>query len=365
MKSFFIISGLLAASASAHMQMSSPYPIRSPLNKNNTGKVDYSYTNPLSTSGSDYPCKGYANDSFVSVADYTPGQTYQITLAGSATHGGGSCQISLSYDQGKTFKVIHSMLGGCPLQDSYDFQVPSDAPSGQALLAWTWFNKIGNREMYMNCAQVTVKGASSKRDHRRDIHSKLAPRAAFSNLPPIFLANVNQEGQCTTIEDYEVNFPLPGSSVEGSLNGTGFTCKSNAAFLGSGSISSGPSSSSSSSSSKSPSATNAALFHASSSSARIFQSSSSMRASSFGTVPTPSQSFPSSTPGFATSLPSNTPSADSQRTGSESNTGSCSSGSIICSPDGSTWSLCANGAAVPMGMVASGTHCRNGAMIPA
>ncbi|KAJ5811336.1 hypothetical protein N7474_007637 [Penicillium riverlandense] len=163
MKGFLLLSGLLATTASAHMQMKQPYPIRSPLNKNATGKIDYSYTNSLLPSGQDYPCKGYQNDPFVSEANYTPGQSYEMELEGEATHGGGSCQLALTYDKGKTFKVIESMLGECPIPKKYKFTVPSDAPSGEALLAWTWFNKIGNREMYMNCAMVTIGGDSSRK----------------------------------------------------------------------------------------------------------------------------------------------------------------------------------------------------------
>jgi hypothetical protein len=66
-------------------------------------------------------------------------------LAGSATHGGGSCQFSLSYDGGNTWAVIHSIIGGCPLNSAYTFSVPSGVPSGNALFSWSWFNKVGNR----------------------------------------------------------------------------------------------------------------------------------------------------------------------------------------------------------------------------
>ncbi|KAH1352149.1 hypothetical protein KXW30_005833 [Aspergillus fumigatus] len=241
MKGLFVASALLASCVSGHIQMSKPYPIRSPLNPDANDQKDYSYTNPLSSDGHDYPCKGYANDPFKSVADYTPGQTYELELQGSATHGGGSCQIALSYDKGKTFKVIHSMLGGCPLTSKYNFQIPSDAPSGEALLAWSWFNKIGNREMYMNCAMVTIKGGSQTRQHARDLSPAFSRRAGgFDSLPPLFEANINGPGKCKTIEGQEVNFPLPGPSVEGSLSGKGYQCESNAPFLGSESSSNSP-----------------------------------------------------------------------------------------------------------------------------
>src|SRR5271170_2738044 len=67
-------------------------------------------------------------------------------LSGSATHNGGSCQLSLSYDGGSTWVVIHSIVGGCPLTETYTIPVPSDIPSSSsALLAWSWENNTGNR----------------------------------------------------------------------------------------------------------------------------------------------------------------------------------------------------------------------------
>jgi hypothetical protein len=297
MKGLLVASALLASCVSGHIQMAKPYPIRSPLNPDGEGQKDYSYTNPLSTDGSDYPCKGYANDPFKSVADYTPGQTYELELQGSATHGGGSCQIALSYDKGKTFKVIHSMLGGCPIPLKYNFQVPSDAPSGEALLGWSWFNKVGNREMYMNCAMVTIKGGSQARRHARDMSPAISRRAGgFDSLPALFVANVNGPGQCKTIEGQEVNFPLPGPSVEGSLSGKGYQCEGSAPFLGSGDSSNSPKVSSSAqagASTATPSTSSQSASTPSSSHAAAIVSSSS------GAVATPSSSSvatPSATP---------------------------------------------------------------------
>lgn len=237
MNGFTVLCALLASTVSAHMQMSNPFPIRSPLNNENPPSLkDYSYTNPLSPTGSDFPCKGYSNDPFRSMADYNAGEKYQMDLSGTATHTGGSCQISLSYDKGKSFKVIKSILESCPLARSYDFEIPSDAPSGQALLAWTWFNRLGNTEMYMNCAQVTIHSHNRRRWNEQKPLRKLEPtrvrRSSFNDLPPIFIANVNGQGQCTTIEMQPVKFPLPGDNVEGQTTGPGYTCKSWAPFLG-------------------------------------------------------------------------------------------------------------------------------------
>ena len=244
MKSFItILCASPVLTVSAHMQMSNPLPIRSPLNSDPASVKDYSYTNPLSSTGSDFPCKGYADDAFRSMAEYNAGQQYTMDISGGAMHAGGSCQISLSYDKGKSFKVIHSILESCPLSSSYHFTIPSDAPSGAALLAWTWFNRLGNREMYMNCAQVTIHGGDHHRQRSNDQKrlrlggpTRLAPfldrRSSFHRLPPIFIANVNGEGHCTTIEMQPVKFPLPGDSVEGQTTGPGYTCENWAPFLG-------------------------------------------------------------------------------------------------------------------------------------
>ncbi|KAL4988031.1 hypothetical protein BDW68DRAFT_159888 [Aspergillus falconensis] len=340
----FLTAALLASSAYGHIQMSKPYPIRSPLNQAASGEKDYSYTNPLSTSGTDYPCKGYANDPFNSVATYSPGSTYDLELSGSAVHGGGSCQIALSYDKGKTFQVIHSMLGGCPITKSYKFTIPADAPSGEALLAWSWFNKVGNREMYMNCAQVTV-GSSA----RQEGFTAVSKSQAFSSLPPLFIANVNGPGQCTTIEGEEVNFPLPGPSVEGSLSGMGYKCSGSAPFLGNSNSpnSDSGSSSSDSSTSSSTSISPTSLTHApvTSSAAVMPSSSSSVASSSSSSVATSSQPNPTLRPEIP--LPEDS---------------TCIPGTIICSEDGNSWWLCDHGFPVHMGSVAPGTRCTHGSM---
>jgi hypothetical protein len=126
---------------------------------------------------------------------------------------GGSCQFSLSYDQGQTFKVVHSVIGGCPLKSQYSVQLPSGAPSGEALFAWTWISRLAGqpyppplpalkvpsdgREYYMNCAKITVSNGGSGFDG-----------------PDLFVANLNSVNDVTTDLGSDVIFPDPGSSVE-------------------------------------------------------------------------------------------------------------------------------------------------------
>ncbi|KEY63903.1 hypothetical protein S7711_10209 [Stachybotrys chartarum IBT 7711] len=224
MKTFAITSivCILASGVTAHMQMMDPAPLRSKSNPHTTD-ADYSMTSPLLADGSNFPCKGYQSllgtPQGASVATWQPGEKKSFTLAGTAVHGGGSCQASLSYDKGKTWTVIESYIGNCPLKNTWDFTVPHDAKAGSALFAWSWFNKVGNREMYMNCAAVTIGGAG-KRDKVPEVEARdkaeaveLEGRAvAFSRRPAMFVANVGNG--CSTLEGKDVAFPNPGPDVE-------------------------------------------------------------------------------------------------------------------------------------------------------
>ncbi|KAF2404886.1 hypothetical protein EJ06DRAFT_525451 [Trichodelitschia bisporula] len=200
MASSWLVQLLLAAHAAAHMQLQIPLPIRSPLSPNKGPNTDYDYLDPLDKTGSNFPCKGYQTDAAPPTATYSAGDTYNFTLAGSAMHGGGSCQLSLSYDGGKSFHVIKSLIGGCPSSHVYPFTVPSYTPSGNALFAWTWLNNIGNREFYMDCASVQVSGGQ--------------PDAArFNALPGIWVANLESVNTCTTTANVDPVFPDPGPEV--------------------------------------------------------------------------------------------------------------------------------------------------------
>ncbi|KFZ18657.1 hypothetical protein V501_01095 [Pseudogymnoascus sp. VKM F-4519 (FW-2642)] len=202
MKALFTLLATMATASLAHMQLKYPPPLRSKFNKF-SAKIDWDMISPLLSSGSNYPCKGYLTDLGTragnSVAIWSAGSSQNFIVDGLTTHGGGSCQASLSIDEGRTFKVIHSYIGNCPLASSYPFRVPSDTPTGSALFAWTWFNKIGNREMYMNCARVTIGVGSG------------TETTAFNSRPNVFVANVGNIGNnCGTSENTDVDFPYPG-----------------------------------------------------------------------------------------------------------------------------------------------------------
>ena len=198
---------VLATTASAHMEMSYPPALRGKYNPHST-TIDYGMTSPLSADGSNYPCKGYLSDlgtaAGAPVASWTAGETHNFTIVGGANHNGGSCQAALSVDGGKTFHVIHSYVGGCPVPGkSYDFKVPAGTPdTEQAVFAWTWQNLVGNREFYMNCGVVSIKGGGSGGNE-------------FSSRPGLFLANLgSKSGGCQTKEGVTPAYPDPGPDVD-------------------------------------------------------------------------------------------------------------------------------------------------------
>jgi hypothetical protein len=199
----------LAAVASAHMEMSWPPPFKSKYNPYAGTDIDYSMTSPLKADGSDFPCKGYQSllgtKEGSSVVTWTPGQSYNMTITGETNHNGGSCQASLSYDKAKTFTVVKSYIGSCPPMGNSDwsFTLPDDTPAGDdVLFAWSWFNQVGDREMYMNCAHITIAGGGKSKAKRDD------PSVSLNSRPSMFVANVGNG--CSTAANKDLVFPDPG-----------------------------------------------------------------------------------------------------------------------------------------------------------
>ncbi|KAK0120053.1 hypothetical protein ONS95_011466 [Cadophora gregata] len=209
---FFTALVALVATTQAHMEMKWP-PALSGRYNGFTIKQDNNNHAPLSPDGSNFPCRGHLSDlgtpAGKSVVTWNAGSEYSFTIVGAieapnapAFHNGGSCQAALSYDSGKTWKVIHSYQGACPTSTGgqFKFNVPSDAKDGAAVFGWLWWNHTGNREMYMNCASVTIASGSGP-----------APAIPFEKRPDIFRANIGNG--CTTADETDVFFPNPGPDV--------------------------------------------------------------------------------------------------------------------------------------------------------
>lgn len=209
------ILAFLTVTVQGHIVMTQPTP--------------FEYANPpskqapLEATGADFPCKFPAG---FTPKDQAPGKivagTNTMLLEGGATHGGGSCQISLTTDvlptKNSKWEVIKSIEGGCPSDapgnlsgdaqgklPPIEYTIPADMAAGKYTLAWTWFNKIGNREMYMNCAPVELGGAAAKREIVKFNKKRQSAR------PNIFMANIGNG--CSTTESTDVTFPDPGQDL--------------------------------------------------------------------------------------------------------------------------------------------------------
>ncbi|KAK1829953.1 hypothetical protein QBC39DRAFT_426977 [Podospora conica] len=223
-------AALLLIGAQAHMIMRHPVPYN--LDIDPKVQVD-----PLSDSNP-FPCQNRID--VQTRTDIDAGGATLVQFTGGAQHGGGSCQFSISYDDPLTngwntsakFKTVYTIIGGCPAiftdesrslppakpdQDGRantaecfnDFGIdctrqflvplPSFLRNGPATFAWTYFNKLGNREMYMTCAPVTI-------------HNGTASQPEIDALPDIFVANV-PASDCTTgtaADHVVLNIPNPG-----------------------------------------------------------------------------------------------------------------------------------------------------------
>jgi hypothetical protein len=161
--------------ANAHMAMYEPAPRYSSYEASSpqppSGQTyDYNIKSPIGTSTviNDPICK-HTVPYDTPVATWSAGQTVSVKFqSDGAAHSGGHCQFSISYDNGKTFVVIQNEFRYCfftgPASGntasvlSYDIALPAQLPSGRAIFSWTWVNCSGNREFYMNCADVQING---------------------------------------------------------------------------------------------------------------------------------------------------------------------------------------------------------------
>ena len=248
-KAIAAILGLFSVSINAHMIMSSPVPY---------GKSTLD-NSPLVADGSDFPCKqrsgvydleGAANNIVI-------GEPQTLSFLGSAVHGGGSCQVSLTTDAApttdSTWMVIHSIEGNCPSNVTgnldtdatgtgatvFQYTVPEGITPGQYTIAWSWVNKVGNREFYMNCGPATITAAKKKR------YAPAPNVRRQSSFPPMFVANLQGvSNNCATTEGVDITYPDPGASVEQGNIGVSFGpptgCTGAAAVAGGGSNSSSP-----------------------------------------------------------------------------------------------------------------------------
>lgn len=220
--SWLLATGLV----SGHMFISSPLPIDTTAVKE-----------PLAPNGDNFPCHGVSLPTTGGMK-MPAGSTQSLEFdtgngANTAVHGGGSCQISITYEtepaslkDPQSWRVLYSIQGGCPSNthlnldgvfnssagvyqgawpctnestngidctNSFEFKVPGGLKNGHAIMAWTWFNTVGNRHMFMNCINVDIEGGDG---------------SEMELFPSMFVANIGNG--CETPENYDLAFPDPG-----------------------------------------------------------------------------------------------------------------------------------------------------------
>ncbi|KAG0227866.1 hypothetical protein BGW41_003648 [Actinomortierella wolfii] len=165
-KSVFIatFAAIAALTAEAHVAIKSPCPRYGGYAGCPTpppGKsVDYDIRSPIGVFGAaNQPlCKHLTPATKAPV--FKAGQTINLEFDIGAAHGGGHCQIALSYDGGKKWVVIKEVIRECLRTPGYRLPVtiPNNAPSGRVIFQWLWNNAIGNRELYSNCIDMQIEG---------------------------------------------------------------------------------------------------------------------------------------------------------------------------------------------------------------
>ncbi|KAJ2001516.1 hypothetical protein H4R26_004092, partial [Coemansia thaxteri] len=226
----------LAALVAGHVSIINPCPRYSPVGENcpalppgqslDTGSN--AINGPISSVqlGGTMPLCRHTTPYATPSAKWTAGQSVTIKFNPSAAiHSGGHCEFSMSYDNGKTFAVIHRELQYCFLGSkpasltntaailSYTFNLPADLPSSDtAVFSWSWVNASGNREYYMNCADVSISGSSSG--------SFTGPQMVVANYPG-YPTIPEFNGDYTTGMQYYTNAPNITVSPSGGNGGNG------------------------------------------------------------------------------------------------------------------------------------------------
>ena len=203
MLNLLVLASALISTTCAHLMLSQPVPFgldtlnNSPLNNVAPGAA-----------GSDFPCKLRTGVyDITSMNNMKVGEPQLLNFTGSASHGGGTCHLSITTDleptAKSTFRLIQVFEGACPkysdgneYTNPFTFQLPEGTPNGRLTLVWTWYNRIGAREIYQNCAPLSVTGGADNIDYYDSL-----PNAWFANLP---------NTDCATADGMDAIVPFPG-----------------------------------------------------------------------------------------------------------------------------------------------------------
>lgn len=348
----FAVAFGLTTVANAHMFLATPIRFTEPAATN--GPISYS----------NFPCQSTAATYAGPTSTMTLGSDQPLAFEGQSVHGGGSCQISITYDENPTrdsvWKVIKSFEGGCPARNTagnlgsdtsataadpytYNFTIPDNIPSGSGTLAWTWLNKVGNREFYMQCAAIELSGTGGDKSN-------------YEALPDMFVANLGTPDSCT-VETGDFVYPDPGTDVEygngAKPSGADLATTAGSCTVGTGSGSgSGASGVATTAAATTTAAAGGAggVFATSGGAAPTATAASTSENTVAAAAPTATGSSSSSSSGSSSS------GSSSSSSSSTAQTGACSTdGEYMCL--GTTYQVCASGQWSVEMALASGTTC--------
>jgi hypothetical protein len=193
----------LASVTQAHVGLLYPCARRSPRGgcpaPANGQQPDYDLNSPIGTHDSKNSplCKSTAVSS--KRTTIKAGQSVKTTYSVGASHGGGHCQWALSYDGGKNWVVLKTVIRDC-LKNvsggqaySVSVPIPKNAPNGKATFMWLWNNAIGNRELYSNCADIEISGGS-KGGKLKGVAPLIANYGSGSTYIPEFPTSGSKDG---------------------------------------------------------------------------------------------------------------------------------------------------------------------------
>ncbi|KAJ1952722.1 hypothetical protein IWQ62_006161 [Dispira parvispora] len=153
----------LVAGCLGHMYPSTPCVRGSPLAQCGYPNPNVNLMAPIGTDNKPtFPICHHAEPYASPVETVQAGSSITVSFDGTAIHNGGHCEFSLSYDGGKTFVAIQTIIKKCFLEGkSFSVPIPKEAPNGKAVFAWSWVNATGNREFYMTCSDIEIQGGGS------------------------------------------------------------------------------------------------------------------------------------------------------------------------------------------------------------
>ncbi|RUS29065.1 hypothetical protein BC938DRAFT_481102 [Jimgerdemannia flammicorona] len=200
----FIALSSYTTPTSAHLRIRDPPTRRSPESSyyNQHKCISNNLASPVGFQGKfPYPCRGFARGP--ALKTWTAGQQIKVEIDPNANHHGGHCELAISYDE-KNFAVIYQAFdrclancvtgnrAGCTITATLPASLPA---SKNAILAWSWIAREGNREYFHGCSDIEIKTTKkAKRAAKKGYTGKKMLVANYPGYPTIFEFNNTYNG---------------------------------------------------------------------------------------------------------------------------------------------------------------------------